>query len=264
MLLPFPIALISVIIVSLLSLIGAAIFLFRDSVLQRGMFLLVSLAVGALFGDAVIHLIPEAFEQIGNGATASLYILTGIVGLFVLEKFLHWRHVHSHDTAEGHHDEEVVMREQGGRIKPLGYLVLISDGIHNFIDGILIGASYLVSIEVGIATTLAVILHEIPHEFSDFGLLIHAGFTKGRALLMNFFSALTAILGTVVAFSLGGAQNTLIPILVAFGAGSFLYIAGSDLVPELHKTSNVRHSLLQFAAIVIGIAIMFSLLLLDI
>jgi zinc and cadmium transporter len=237
---------------------------FRESILHRSLFLLVSLAVGALFGDAIVHLIPEAFEEIGNATTTSLAILLGVIGFLALEKFLRWRHEHGHGTALEHTDEEIPMADPARqRILPLGWLVLISDGIHNFVDGILIGASYLVSIEVGIATTIAIVLHEIPHEFSDFALLIHAGFSKARALFLNFLSALVAVLGTSVALLISERVEGMVPLMVAFGAGSFLYIAGSDLVPELHKTSNLTHSFLQFLAILIGIGIMFSLLLLE-
>ena len=258
-----PYALASVIAVSLISLIGAAALLFRPRILERGMFLLVSLAVGALFGDAIIHLIPESFKELSS-ITASAIILLGVIAFFALEKFLHWHHEHGHG-AEEHHEEEPDIIEPGlkPRIKPLGYLILISDGIHNFIDGVLIGASFLVSIEVGIATTIAIVLHEIPHELSDFALLIHAGFSRAKALFMNFLSALTAVLGTISVFALEPAGETIGPLMVAFGAGSFLYIAGSDLVPELHKTSNVKHTLLQFLALLIGIGIMFLLLFLE-
>jgi zinc and cadmium transporter len=132
--------------------------------------------------------------------------------------------------------------------------------VHNLIDGIIIGASYLISIEVGIATTIAIILHEIPQEVSNFAVLLHSGYSKRKALVLNFISALFAILGTAIVFIFGQAINSHIPILIAFAAGGFLYIAGSDLVPELHKTSDTKQSFWQFIAIIIGIAIMFALL----
>lgn len=245
----------SVIIVSLISLIGIVALSLRKDFLQKSIFLIVSLAIGALFGDALIHLIPEAFEKIENPAFVSLLIISGILSFLVLEKFLRWHHGHGHGSHGGHVDD---------RIKPLGFLVLVSDGIHNLVDGIIIGASYLISIEIGIATTVAIILHEIPQEISDFGLLIHAGFTRMKALAINFITALSAIVGVGIAFVIGGGGETFIPAVLAFAAGGFIYIAGSDLVPELHKTSDLKRSLLQFVAILVGIGLMFSLLLFEI
>jgi zinc and cadmium transporter len=247
-------AFISVIIVSLISLVGIITLSLQDRLLKKSIFWLVSIAVGALFGDAIIHLIPEAFESIENPANVSLFILAGIISFLVLEKFLRWRHSHDHDCGE----EEC--SPERNRVKPLGFLIITSDSVHNLIDGIIIGASYLVSIEVGIATTLAIIMHEIPQEINDFVLLIHAGFSKIKALLLNFISALFAVIGVVVSFIVGSASETFIPLSIAFAAGGFLYIAGSDLVPELHKTSDIKRSFQQLIAILIGIGIMFALL----
>jgi len=150
--------------------------------------------------------------------------------------------------------------EKRHEIRPLGFLVIVSDGIHNLLDGIIIGASYLVSVEVGIATTIAIILHEIPQEIGDFGLLLHAGMKKMQAILINFLSALTAVLGVIFALIIGNTNEMFLPAATAFAAGSFLYIAGSDLVPELHKTTNVKSSLLQFGAIALGAISMWLLL----
>ena len=247
-------ALTSVLIVSSISLIGIFALSLRVNFLKKIIFLVVSLAIGALFGDAIIHLIPQAFEESDNPAIVSLFIILGILSFLVLEKFFRWHHGHGHGS-HGSHKED--------KIKPLGFMVLISDGIHNLLDGIIIGASYLINIEIGIATTIAIILHEIPQEISDFGLLIHAGFTRKRALLVNFFSALLAVVGVGIAFSLGENGETFIPAMLAFAAGGFIYIAGSDLVPELHKTSDLKRSLQQVFAILIGITIMFALLLLE-
>lgn len=251
----------SVALVSLVSLIGAATLAFKTPIIERGMFIMISLAVGALFGDALIHLIPEAFENIADPTRASLYILAGIVGFFILEKFLLWHH---HHGVEDGHGDDVEMRDASSRrIKPLGYLILLSDGVHNFIDGIIIGASYLISVEVGIATTVAIIVHEIPHEFSDFALLIHSGFSRVRALALNFVSALLAVAGTAVVFLAQNAHESFIPIAAAVAAGGFLYIAGSDLVPELHKHVRPQHAFLQLVAILVGIGLMLALLLIE-
>jgi len=252
----------SIFIVSAISLVGIVTLSVKERLLHKVLFVLVSIAAGALFGDALIHLIPESFATVSNPALASLFILLGIVSFFVLEKFLRWKHVHTVESTpdEEAHEEALVHEEEEIRVKPLGHLVLVSDATHNFIDGIIIGSSYLISIEVGIATTLAIVLHEIPQEISDFGVLVHAGFTKTRAILLNFLSALSAFAGAGIALVVSISVETFIPIIAAFAAGSFLYIAGSDLVPEIHKISDPRRSLVQFTAIVIGIGMMFLLL----
>jgi len=243
----------SIIIVSLISLIGVFALSLKEKVLNAFLFILVSVAAGALFGDAIIHLIPEIFTETKNMLFTSLSILSGVLGFFILEKFLRWRHVHEIEDCcmDEVHDET--------RIAPIGYIVWTSDSIHNFIDGLIIGISYLVSIEIGIATTIAIILHEIPQEISDFAILLHAGFKKQKALLINFLSALFALLGGIVAVIASSYVQNFIPIITGFAAGSFLYIAGSDLVPEIHKTKDPRRSLIQFIALSTGIAIMAML-----
>jgi|SRR3990167_8488787 len=252
-------ALISVLIVSAVSLIGVFALSLKDQWLHRILFLLISLSAGALFGDALLHLLPESFELLGNPSLAALITLGGIMVFFAFEKFLHWHHFHS--------AAEIDLREGSDpthqHVKPVGHLVIASDGIHNFIDGVIIGASYLVSVEIGIATTIAIILHEIPQEIGDFGVLLHAGFSKGKALLVNFLSALSAIVGTALALFVGVTNEWFLGAMVALGAGSFLYIAGSDLIPELHKTTTARRSLAQFVAMLIGVGIMTLLLLAD-
>ncbi len=231
---------------SLISLIGVFTLSINKKILQRSIFFLVSLSVGALFGDAIIHLIPEALELFGNSTKAAFYIIVGIFIFFILEKFFHWQHTHDSNHSQN-------------QISPLRRIVLFSDGVHNFLDGTIIAAGYLVSIEVGIATTIAIMLHEIPQEIGDFGILIHAGYTRSKALLVNFLSALVAVLGAVVALLIGNTIEAFTPALIAIAAGSFIYIAGSDLVPELQKTSDVKKSIVQFIAIVIGVALMFAL-----
>lgn len=237
----------SVALVSVISLVGIITLSWKDSVLRSWVFVLVSLAVGALLGDAFIHLIPEAFEGAADATQISLAILGGMLVFFILEKFLHWHH---HQGFEGSEPE----------VHPVGKIVLVSDGVHNFIDGLIIATSYLVSTEVGIATTIAVILHEIPQEIGDFGVLLHAGYTKMQALWLNFFSAMAAILGAIIALVIGGASSAFLTWLIPIAAGGFIYIALSDLIPELHKTTSVRQSVIQFAAIIVGIGAMVALL----
>ncbi|MCR4306342.1 MAG: ZIP family metal transporter, partial [Candidatus Yonathbacteria bacterium] len=170
------------------------------------------------------------------------------------------KHVHTVENGVGEEIHAEALAHEGAPVAPLGHLVLVSDGVHNLIDGVIIGSSYLISIEVGIATTIAIVLHEIPQEISDFGVLLHAGFSKNKAIFMNFLSALTAVIGAGIALVAGSSIDALLPMIAAFAAGSFLYIAGSDLVPEIHKVSDPRRSMVQFAAILFGIGIMFLLL----
>lgn len=245
---------VSVSIISLISLVGVAVLAFSKRTLDRILFILVSVAAGALFGDAFVHLIPESFATIGNSAYAAGTVLAGILTFFVLEKFLHWHHAHHiGDSDECEHEVT-----EGGRIRPLGFLVLSSDGVHNFVDGVIIAASYMVSIEVGIATTIAVALHEIPQEIGDFALLVHSGFSRLGALAFNFLSALFAVFGAAVVVIAGATMEGSIPFVLAFAAGGFIYIAGSDLLPEMHKVKSVGRSSVQFLALVFGIMAMFS------
>ena len=234
----------SVIAVSTLSFTGLLALSLKEHILRKYVFLLVALAAGALFGDAFIHLLPESFEELGNGVTVGLLAISGVLLFFLLEKYLHWHH-HKDDEQQVHHT---------------GKMILISDGVHNFIDGVVIAASYFVGIEVGIATTLAVILHEIPQEIGDFGILLHSGYTVKKALFFNFLSALLAVLGAIVALIIHESAKEIMIWIIPIAAGGFIYIAGSDLVPELHKTKNIKHSVAQFGAIILGIIAMILLL----
>lgn len=235
----------SVIAVSLISMVGVLALSIREELLRKYISLFISIAVGALLGDALIHLIPEAFADSPNETLTSVLVIAGMLFFFIVEKFFHWHH-HGEDKEEP-------------SIHPVGKLIFFSDGMHNFVDGIIIGASFLVSIPVGIATTLAVILHEIPQEVGDFAVLLHSGYTKARALWLNFLSALSAIAGTLVLFVIGSAAETAAVWFLPVAAGGFIYIAVADLIPELHKTKKINNSLLQVAAVVGGVLAMVAL-----
>ena len=239
----------SVVVVSLSSFIGVVAISSNAIGVQRAVFVLVSLAVGAMFGDAFIHLLPQAFKAPDATIATSLYLLGGIILFFLLEKFLLWRHEH--------------IPHYGDCIHPVGYVNVVAEGLHNLIDGLLIGSSYLVSLPVGLATSLAVLLHEIPQEIGNFGVLLHAGFSITRALWLNFLSASLAILGAIIALLAGEAIKTLPTIILPLTAGGFIYIAGSDLVPELHKERRPIKSLFQLLAMASGIGLMLLLTLLD-
>jgi len=241
-------SLVSVLIVSLSSFIGILALSVKEKTLREYIFVFVSLAVGALLGDAFIHIIPEALEGIGDVRLVSLLVIAGVFLFFILEKFLHWHH---HELDEENH------------IHPVGKMILFSDGVHNFMDGIIIAASYMVSIEIGIATTIAVVLHEIPQEIGDFGVLLHAGYSKGRALFLNFLSALSAVAGAVFLFLVGGLAEPIITWVLPIAAGGFIYIAIADLIPELHKEKNKLYSIIQVLVAIVGVLMMLALLVLE-
>ncbi len=243
-------ALLSVLAVSIISFIGVFTLSIKSDKLKRVLIYFISFSAGALFGDAFIHLLPEIVEESGFSISISIYILSGIFIFFVLEKIIHWQHCHMPIDRKEH-------------VHTFAYTNLVGDALHNFIDGLIIGASYIVSIPVGLATTLAVILHEIPQEIGDFGVLLHAGFSKRKALLLNFLTALSAVLGAVIALWLSGIVEGLQMIFVPIAIGGFIYIAGSDLIPELHKENGLKRSILQIISFLMGIGIMLILLLLE-
>jgi zinc and cadmium transporter len=239
----------AVAIVSLLSLVGLLTLTIRPNTLKSGLLILISFAAGALLGDAFLHLLPEVVEEKGGfPVSSSMGLLGGVIAFFVLEKVLHWHH--SHIAAE-----EV--------LHPVAVTNLVGDALHNFVDGAIVAGAFLTSSKLGIATTIAVALHEIPQEVGDFGILLHAGLKPRRALLLNFLTALAAILGAIVtlvtASFVQGLETALLPIT----AGGFVYIASTDLIPELHKEPEAGKSTLQLAALLTGVAVMGSLLLLE-
>lgn len=239
----------SVAVVSLISFVGALTVAVGIRRLNWAIPLLISLAVGALLADALVHLLPEAYESTGSAALTSLYVLMGIVAFLVLERFLRWHHEH-HALAVN-------------PVLPVGRINLLADAIHNLLDGLAIGASFLVSTPIGLATTLAVVLHEIPQELGNFGVLVHAGYTPRRALFLNFLTALTAFAGAFVSLSFGASARDYSLFILPFTAGGFIYIAGADLIPELHHEHRFPSSLAQLACVLVGISLMYVLLLVE-
>ncbi len=236
-------SLISVFIVSVISFVGIISFFLKAKKLKKIVLYFVAFSAGALLGGVFIHLIPEVVKETGYTLSLSYNILGGIVLFFVIEKIIKWRHCH------------VLNRIQGFAI-----MNLIGDAVHNFTDGLIIGAAYLLNVHTGIVTTLAVILHEIPQEIGDFGVLIHGGFSRTKALIVNFASALTAFLGVISALILSEFVKNISLFLVPISAGGFIYIAGSDLIPELHKKFTLKKSLLELIIFIFGILVMTSLL----
>lgn len=243
----------SVVLISLVSLVGALSISLRQDLLKRALAFFVPLAVGALLGDAFFHLIPQSFESAAPSTSISLFIILGIILFFFLEKFLRWHH----------HSNELSTTEAEVGQKHLGKLILISDGLHNFIDGVIIGVSYLAGLEVGIATTLAIVVHEIPQEIGDFGVLLYAGYKRNEALFYNFLSACTAVAGALMVILLGSLPELWIQSVMPFAAGVFIYIASSDLVPELHRNRKDKKLLPEITGISLGLLSMYGLLFLE-
>lgn len=233
-------------LVSAISLIGVLTLSIKDRLLHQLLPLFVALAAGSMLAAAFFHLLPEAIAA--NGVSAAMpLVLAGIVLFFLIERFLHWHHHHKH-----HH-----LSDQ--KECPVTYLNLIGDGMHNFIDGTVMAAAFMVSPDVGWLTTLAIIAHEIPQEIGDFSLLVWGGFSKRKALFFNFVSALTALAGGVLTFYLASEVPGLVAFLLPIAAGQFIYMACVDLVPELHKEKDLHRSLMQLAAFGFGMGIIVLL-----
>jgi len=230
----------STFLVSLISLVGIFTLAIKDNLLHKILFCLIGFSAGALIGSAFLHILPECLEN-NKSTTVFSYLILGIIIFFIMERFLHWRHCHEEGVCKTH---------------AFTYLTLVGDGFHNFIDGMVIAASFVVSFQLGAVTTLAIILHEIPQELSDFAILVYGGFTKKKALLFNFASALTAMVGALAGYFINdyiqGFSNFILPLT----AGGFIYIATSDLIPELHKENDLKRSMAAFSAFLLGIVFM--------
>ena len=249
-------ALVSVVLVGAVSLTGMLTLSMSEARVRRLATFFVGFAAGALLGDTFIHLIPEIFAGArGGGALrASLLILGGMLLFFVVEKLLR----HEHGLLHRHHHHGRIERPALAGVNILG------DAVHNYIDGLLIGASWLASPALGLTTTLAVLLHEIPQELGDFGILVHSGLTVRQAALLNAGSAAVAILGTATALLAGSvAHQRMIEVLVPLTAGGFVYIAAADLIPELQHDRSLRALVIQTMLIACGIAVMALLTLVE-
>lgn len=238
-------SLLSVALVSALSLAGAFVLVLRREPNRDFLLYLVSFSVGGLFGGAFFHLIPEASLANGFDYQVSTSVLLGVLSSFFVEQVLRWRHCHVLASDDHPHS--------------FAYMNLFGDAVHNFIDGLAVGGAYLVSTSMGLATTLAICLHELPQEIGDFGVLIYAGFDRRKALLYNFLTALTAFVGTVFALALSVYVEGVTAFLIPFAAGNFIYIAGSDLIPELHAEATLGRTVVQIAAMVLGASLLYSI-----
>lgn len=234
--------LITTFIIALIAFIGIFTLALKDKVLNKILLVLVSLSAGALMGGAFLHLLPEAVEEAeGTGLNVFILVLVGFLLFFIIEKGLHWRHCH-----KGKCD-----------VHTFHYMNLIGDSIHNFIDGLIISAGFISSIELGITTVIAIGAHEIPQEIGDFGVLIYGGFKKKKAIALNFAIALTIVFGGFVGYFISSTINQAVVFLLPFAAGGFIYIAATDLVPEIKKEIDIRKSMATILVFICGILIMW-------
>ncbi|MCD6400261.1 ZIP family metal transporter [candidate division WOR-3 bacterium] len=226
---------------SLIAWIGLITLAFKEKILKKILLVLVAFSAGALIGGAFLHLIPETVKKTGPDIDMFLWLLLGFSVFFLMEQFLQWHHCH---------------RVPSEHKKPVTFLILIADGIHNFIGGLAIAGSFMSSIPTGIITWLACAAHEIPQELGDFGILIYGGWKKYKALLFNFFSALTIVPGGIFAYFLSKNIDTI--FLLPFAAGNFIYIASSDLIPEIKTGGNLKRGLAHFLIFVAGILLILG------
>jgi zinc and cadmium transporter len=241
-------ALISVIIVSLISIIIAMPFIIKKRISNQTLIFLLSISVGVLLSTVFMDFIPEIAEH-GYNLNSGIYLLSGFILMFIIEKFIHYHHSKRCEDIRYRHSHTY-------SVAPIN---LIGDGIHNFIDGLVIAGSYAVNISVGIASTISIIFHEIPQEIADFGVLLYSGLSKKKALLFNFFSAISAIIGAIVGFILIKSLENFISFIIPFAAGNFIYIAASNLLPQLHRHCKLKDTLIHTLAIIIGIVMILAI-----
>jgi zinc and cadmium transporter len=224
---------------SSLALVGTVTIWMPAPKLERILLPIVGLAAGSLLGGAFFHMLPESIDAIGNRLGVYLALVTGFLVFFVLEQFLHWHHCHRANHT-GH--------------RPLGHLILLADGLHNLIGGMAVGGAFVVDVRVGVVTWLVAAAHEVPQELGDFGVLVHSGWKRRTALAWNFASALTFLVGSLIAY--GMADHIEVAYLLPFAAGNFIYIAAADLLPEITSEERARDKLETSATFVAGLVIL--------
>lgn len=229
---------ISTLAMSLISWIGLLTLLLKENLLKKVILPLVAFSAGALLAGAFLHMIPEALAKMGMGIRVWLWVIVGFSLFFLLEQFIHWHHCHKIPSEHK---------------APVTYLILISDGLHNFIGGLTIAGAFIIDIRVGIITWLVAAAHEIPQELGDFGILVHGGWTRNKALLFNFLSGLTMVVGGLIAYFMSTKIN--VDWLLPLAAGNFIYIASSDLIPEIKENSRLTSNLIHFAFFLLGIGL---------
>jgi zinc and cadmium transporter len=228
---------------SAVALVGSVTLLLPPGTLERVLRPMVAFAAGTLLGGALFHMLPGAIEVMGPEPAVFLWVSAGFAAFFALEQFLHWQHSHRGDSAQAR--------------QPLTYLILIGDGLHNLLGGLAVAGAFIADVRLGIGAWLAAAAHEVPQELGDFAVLLHGGWEKRRALLFNVLSALTFLLGGLLAYTASLSRD--VSFLVPFAAGNFLYIAASDLIPEVKRDRSLRVNVVHFACLVAGIALLYLL-----
>lgn len=242
---PFLFTLATTFFISLLSLSGSFILFLKDHILRHISLVLVALAAGALLGTAFLHLLPEVIEGGEFPEQGFLILLAGFVLFYVAEKLLHLHH--GTEGGREHHPRE------------LGVLSLTGYFVHNFVDGVILAAAFLIDVKLGLVAAAAVALHEVPQEVAEFGVLLYAGFSKVKALFLNFLSATSVILGGIVGFLAQDFVSGFVPFILLFAAGTFLYIGASDFIPEIKRERHPGKTFILFAAFAGGLVLMWLL-----
>jgi zinc and cadmium transporter len=228
-------------LMSALALVGSVTLLLPRRVFVRLVLPLVALAAGSLLGGALFHMLPESVEALGNDLSVYGWLALGFVSFLVLEQFLHWHHCHRPLRAH----------------RPVGYLILVADGLHNFIGGLAVGSAFVLDFQLGVVTWLVAAAHEVPQELGDFGLLVHSGWSSRHALAYNVASALTFLVGSITAYALSGRVD--VTVLVPFAAGNFIYIAAADLIPQLTAQESSRAKIAHTASFTVGLGGLYLL-----
>jgi zinc and cadmium transporter len=221
----------------LVALTGAFTFVFKKKQTGKILFVLVAFSAGALLSGAFFHLLAESLDKI-DAMTVFSYTISGFILFFLFERFLHWHHC----------------AEEECRVKPFSYMILYGDAVHNLIDGLIIAVSFMTSIPFGIVTSLVIIAHEVPQEIANFGVLLYGGFKRRKALLYNFLSQLTAVLGGILGYFF--FTGKLVDILIPFAAGGLIYIAASDLIPEINDEKSLKKSIIAIASFIFGVLLL--------
>ena len=230
----------STVALSVIALIGIFTLSIKPSLLKKILIFMVALSAGTLIGGAFLHLLPEALEM-SETMYVFIMLIAGFSLFFLMEKLLHWRHCHKNHC----------------KVHTFAYMNLFGDFIHNFIDGLIVASTFIINIPLGISTTFALAMHEIPQEIGDFGVLLYGGFSKGKALLMNFLTGLSCVLGGIVGYLFSNYFESFSAMLLPIAAGGFMYIAASDLIPEIRKEINLKKLLINFGIFLVGIVIMY-------
>jgi zinc and cadmium transporter len=238
----FALIVLSGLLMSSIALVGSLTLVLKPSTLERILLPLVAFAAGSLIGGAVFHMIPASVQQMGNVTAVYVWLMVGFLLFLALEQFLNWHHSHS---------------QRPEARAPLTYLILIADGVHNFVGGLFVGAAFLVDVRLGVTAWLAAAAHEVPQELGDFAVLIHGGWQKERALAFNFLSGLTFLVGGIAAWAMSARID--VDFLIPFAAGNFLYIGAADLIPEIKQVHNLRANVVHFLAFVLGLALLLAI-----